>query len=148
MGEESGWKLVHGDVFRPPRRLELLLRTAGHGRAAGAAGAVPHPHHHRRCVRLGSRVDGVGFSEPRAAVYVDGHGLGAGAAGAFPRPHCHHIHVLSRPWFGVTPGVVGCIRLVDSQQGVQQRHIHQLVTIFLQLSYSKGMLEGICPLDI
>ena len=25
VGEESGWKLVHGDVFRLPRRLELLL---------------------------------------------------------------------------------------------------------------------------
>lgn len=31
MGEESGWKLVHGDVFRPPRRLELLSALLGTG---------------------------------------------------------------------------------------------------------------------
>ena len=27
VGEESGWKLVHGDVFRLPRHLELLFCT-------------------------------------------------------------------------------------------------------------------------
>ena len=31
VGEESGWKLVHGDVFRPPRRLELLSALLGTG---------------------------------------------------------------------------------------------------------------------
>ena len=31
MSEESGWKLVHGDVFRPPRRLVLLAALLGTG---------------------------------------------------------------------------------------------------------------------
>ncbi|KAK9908535.1 hypothetical protein WJX75_009309 [Coccomyxa subellipsoidea] len=31
VGEESGWKLVHGDVFRPPRYLELLAALVGTG---------------------------------------------------------------------------------------------------------------------
>ena len=31
MSEESGWKLVHGDVFRPPRHLELLAALIGTG---------------------------------------------------------------------------------------------------------------------
>lgn len=31
MGEESGWKLVHGDVFRPAPRLELLAALVGTG---------------------------------------------------------------------------------------------------------------------
>ncbi len=31
VGEESGWKLVHGDVFRPPRHLELLSALLGTG---------------------------------------------------------------------------------------------------------------------
>lgn len=31
MSEESGWKLVHGDVFRPPRNLELLAALIGTG---------------------------------------------------------------------------------------------------------------------
>jgi len=26
MNEESGWKLVHGDVFRPPKHLEVIIR--------------------------------------------------------------------------------------------------------------------------
>mmetsp|Transcript_599 Transcript_599/g.1733 ORF Transcript_599/g.1733 Transcript_599/m.1733 type:complete len:590 (+) Transcript_599:315-2084(+) len=30
-GEESGWKLVHGDVFRPPRHPELLSALIGTG---------------------------------------------------------------------------------------------------------------------
>ncbi|PNW72922.1 hypothetical protein CHLRE_14g611850v5 [Chlamydomonas reinhardtii] len=30
-GEESGWKLVHGDVFRPPRQLTLLAAAVGTG---------------------------------------------------------------------------------------------------------------------
>ncbi len=30
-GEESGWKLVHGDVFRPPRHSELLSALIGTG---------------------------------------------------------------------------------------------------------------------
>ena len=34
-GEESGWKLVHGDVFRPPRHSELLSALIG-------TGAPPH----------------------------------------------------------------------------------------------------------
>jgi hypothetical protein len=29
--EESGWKLVHGDVFRPPRHLTLLAASVGTG---------------------------------------------------------------------------------------------------------------------
>jgi Endomembrane protein 70 len=29
--EESGWKLVHGDVFRPPRHPELLSALVGTG---------------------------------------------------------------------------------------------------------------------
>ncbi|XP_074640528.1 transmembrane 9 superfamily member 4-like [Tubulanus polymorphus] len=29
--EESGWKLVHGDVFRPPRRKKLLVALIGAG---------------------------------------------------------------------------------------------------------------------
>ncbi|GLI65979.1 hypothetical protein VaNZ11_009666 [Volvox africanus] len=29
--EESGWKLVHGDVFRPPQRLTLLAASVGTG---------------------------------------------------------------------------------------------------------------------
>jgi transmembrane 9 superfamily protein 3 len=31
MNEESGWKLVHGDVFRPPRFLEVLAALVGTG---------------------------------------------------------------------------------------------------------------------
>ena len=30
-GEESGWKLVHGDVFRPPRYLPVLAALLGTG---------------------------------------------------------------------------------------------------------------------
>ena len=29
--EESGWKLVHGDVFRPPQRSWLLTAFVGSG---------------------------------------------------------------------------------------------------------------------
>ena len=31
MSEESGWKLVHGDVFRPPPRLPVLSAVIGTG---------------------------------------------------------------------------------------------------------------------
>ncbi|XP_052204709.1 transmembrane 9 superfamily member 1-like isoform X2 [Diospyros lotus] len=31
VGEESGWKLVHGDVFRPPRNLVVLSAVVGTG---------------------------------------------------------------------------------------------------------------------
>jgi transmembrane 9 superfamily protein 3 len=31
VSEESGWKLVHGDVFRPPRNLMLLSAVIGIG---------------------------------------------------------------------------------------------------------------------
>ena len=31
VSEESGWKLVHGDVFRPPRNLVLLSAVVGTG---------------------------------------------------------------------------------------------------------------------
>lgn len=31
VSEESGWKLVHGDVFRPPRYLALLTAVVGTG---------------------------------------------------------------------------------------------------------------------
>ena len=31
MSEESGWKLVHGDVFRAPRHLVLLSALVGTG---------------------------------------------------------------------------------------------------------------------
>ena len=31
MSEECGWKLVHGDVFRPPRNLALLSAVVGTG---------------------------------------------------------------------------------------------------------------------
>ncbi|GMJ03529.1 transmembrane nine 1, endomembrane protein 12 [Hibiscus trionum] len=31
VSEESGWKLVHGDVFRPPRNLSLLSAVVGTG---------------------------------------------------------------------------------------------------------------------
>ncbi|KAK9810284.1 hypothetical protein WJX72_007991 [[Myrmecia] bisecta] len=31
ISEESGWKLVHGDVFRPPRSLEILAALIGTG---------------------------------------------------------------------------------------------------------------------
>ena len=31
VNEESGWKLVHGDVFRPPRSLTLLSALVGIG---------------------------------------------------------------------------------------------------------------------
>lgn len=31
MNEESGWKLVHGDVFRPPKYLEVLSALVGTG---------------------------------------------------------------------------------------------------------------------
>lgn len=31
ISEESGWKLVHGDVFRPPRNLALLAALLGTG---------------------------------------------------------------------------------------------------------------------
>ena len=31
MNEESGWKLVHGDVFRSPKYLELLAALIGTG---------------------------------------------------------------------------------------------------------------------
>ncbi|KDD76545.1 endomembrane protein 70 [Helicosporidium sp. ATCC 50920] len=31
VGEESGWKLVHGDVFRPPRHLDALAALVGTG---------------------------------------------------------------------------------------------------------------------
>ena len=29
--EESGWKLVHGDVFRPPKRIDLFTTLVGSG---------------------------------------------------------------------------------------------------------------------
>ena len=29
--EETGWKLVHGDVFRPPHRITLLCALIGSG---------------------------------------------------------------------------------------------------------------------
>ena len=29
--EETGWKLVHGDVFRPPKRANLLISLVGAG---------------------------------------------------------------------------------------------------------------------
>lgn len=29
--EETGWKLVHGDVFRPPKRAWLLTAFVGSG---------------------------------------------------------------------------------------------------------------------
>ena len=31
VSEESGWKLVHGDVFRPPRSLVILSAVVGTG---------------------------------------------------------------------------------------------------------------------
>ena len=31
VSEESGWKLVHGDVFRPPPNLVLLSAVVGTG---------------------------------------------------------------------------------------------------------------------
>lgn len=31
VSEESGWKLVHGDVFRPPRYLVILSAVVGTG---------------------------------------------------------------------------------------------------------------------
>lgn len=31
VNEESGWKLVHGDVFRPPHSLVLLSAVVGIG---------------------------------------------------------------------------------------------------------------------
>ena len=31
MSEESGWKLVHGDVFRPPHNLFVLSAVVGTG---------------------------------------------------------------------------------------------------------------------
>lgn len=31
VSEESGWKLVHGDVFRPPRNLVILSAVVGTG---------------------------------------------------------------------------------------------------------------------
>ena len=31
VSEESGWKLVHGDVFRPPKHLEVLSALIGTG---------------------------------------------------------------------------------------------------------------------
>lgn len=31
VNEESGWKLVHGDVFRPPRSLAMLSALVGNG---------------------------------------------------------------------------------------------------------------------
>ena len=31
VSEECGWKLVHGDVFRPPRNLALLSAVVGTG---------------------------------------------------------------------------------------------------------------------
>ncbi len=34
--EESGWKLVHGDVFRPPRHPELLSALVGTGKRDAA----------------------------------------------------------------------------------------------------------------
>jgi hypothetical protein len=33
VNEESGWKLVHGDVFRPPKHLAVLAALLGTGRA-------------------------------------------------------------------------------------------------------------------
>ena len=39
-GEESGWKLVHGDVFRPPRHPELLSALVGTGAARCTAPSV------------------------------------------------------------------------------------------------------------
>lgn len=29
--EETGWKLVHGDVFRPPKNTDLLVVLIGSG---------------------------------------------------------------------------------------------------------------------
>ncbi len=38
--EESGWKLVHGDVFRPPRHPELLSALVGTGELFGCCGCT------------------------------------------------------------------------------------------------------------
>jgi len=35
LGEESGWKLVHGDVFRKPEHLTLFCALIGTGSCAG-----------------------------------------------------------------------------------------------------------------
>lgn len=38
--EESGWKLVHGDVFRPPRHPKLLAALVGAGLQILCAAAI------------------------------------------------------------------------------------------------------------
>ncbi|KAI4367421.1 hypothetical protein MLD38_023160 [Melastoma candidum] len=42
VSEESGWKLVHGDVFRPPRSLALISALVGQGRSASTAYSPRH----------------------------------------------------------------------------------------------------------
>ena len=44
MSEESGWKLVHGDVFRPPRQLEVLTALIGTGGLPLYLIPSPPPH--------------------------------------------------------------------------------------------------------
>jgi hypothetical protein len=38
LAEEHGWKLVHGDVFRPPAHLSLLSACVGTGMQLGLLG--------------------------------------------------------------------------------------------------------------
>jgi hypothetical protein len=46
--EESGWKLVHGDVFRAPPTPPRALRSHRHRLPDGVTDPARHPHHHRR----------------------------------------------------------------------------------------------------
>lgn len=38
--EETGWKLVHGDVFRPPKHAMLLVNFVGTGIQLAGSAAV------------------------------------------------------------------------------------------------------------
>ena len=55
VSEESGWKLVHGDVFRPPKHLEVLSALIGTGKRMEASALTSRnslrldlPNHLRR----------------------------------------------------------------------------------------------------
>ena len=52
IGEESGWKLVHGDVFRKPEYLSLFCAVIGTGTSAIGESGRHHKPAYVRCVAV------------------------------------------------------------------------------------------------
>ncbi|GKC19864.1 probable amino acid permease 7 [Tanacetum coccineum] len=67
VSEESGWKLVHGNVFRPPRNLVLLLAVVG----TGAQLKSPEIRlFDKSCMRVSSSADGEGRFRVFAVIWM------------------------------------------------------------------------------